>query len=170
MIDSHLDSERLLAVAHGQARCSPEEAAHLERCAECRLEWNLVRTARTMGRAPAERIPTAQTAATVARRLEAAPAILPGVRSSRARWVLGLAAAAAITVAVLFSRGKTPHGAVPSDGGIAVLHELDGLTAAELEVVLETIPPAANEAVHVESAAIDDLSASDLERMLHSME
>jgi hypothetical protein len=59
---------------------------------------------------------------------------------------------------------------LPTGAEIAVLHELDGLTAAELEAVLETIPPTADEAVHVESAPIGDLSAKDLERMLHSME
>jgi len=169
MIDAHLNSERLVEVAQGLARWSPEEAAHLERCAECRLEWNLVRAARTLGHDRAERVDTARIAATVTRRLEA-PVTSPGVLSRHARWALGVAAAAVLALAVFSARGGTPSAATPSDARIAVLHELDGLTAAELEVVLETIPPAANEAIHVESAAIGDLSASDLERMLQSME
>jgi len=170
MIDSHLDSERLPPVAHGLARWSVEESAHLERCAECRLEWDLVRSARTLGRAPAERIAPARTAATLARRLRTAPISSPGGLPRRAGWLLGVAAAAALAFAVLSSRGETHTDALPSGAEIAVLHELDGLTAAELEAVLETIPPAADEAVHVESAPIGDLSAKNLERMLHSME
>jgi len=170
MIGSHLDSERLPAVAHGLARWSVEEAAHLERCTQCRLEWNLVRTARTLGRAPAERIAPARAAATVVRRLNTAPIASPGGLPRRGRLVFGIAAAATVTFAVYFSRGKTHSETPPPGAEIAVLHELDGLTTAELEAVLETIPPAADEAVHVESAPIGDLSAKDLERMLHSME
>jgi predicted anti-sigma-YlaC factor YlaD len=170
MMDSHLDSDRLPAVAHGLARWSAEEEAHLAACAECRTEWNLVRIARTLGRVSAERIVPARVAASVARRLAAAPIASPVSLSRSARWVLGVAAAAAITVAVLVPRGNTPSATVSPGAEIAVLHELDGLSPAELEAVLETIPPGANEASHVEVAPIEALTAHDLELVLRSME
>lgn len=170
MMDSHLDSDRLPAVAHGLAHWSAEEEAHLARCGECRTEWNLVRTARTLGRVPAERIVPARAAASVARRLTAAPIPSPVGLPRSSRWVLGVAAAAAIILAVLLPRGTTPSEAGSPGAEIAVLHELDGLTPAQLEAVLETIPPGANEASHVEAAPIEALTAQDLELVLRSME
>ncbi len=171
MIDSHLDSDRLHSVAHRLARWSVEEAAHLERCAECRLEWEIVRTARTLGRSPAERVDAARVVAIVGRRLASEPASNPGTAPRAGRRVaIGFAAAAAIALVVFFPRGTTSSEGVAPAAEIAVLHELDGLTPAELEAVLETIPPAADEALHVEAAPIGDLSEKDLERMLQSME
>jgi hypothetical protein len=170
MNDSHLDSERLLAVVQGQARWSAEEAEHLEQCAECRLEWNLVRATRSLGRAPAGRVVPARAAATVVHRLRTEEQVPASVRSFPARWLVGLAAVAAIVFAVLIPGGTMPPDAAASGNEMAVLHELDGLSEAELEIVLETIPPPADAATHVEAAPIGELSATDLERMLHSME
>ena len=82
------------------------------------------------------------------------------------RWLTGLAAAAAVVLALV--PGANPNSAVPP--AIAVLHELDGLTSSELEAVLETIPPPANAAVHVEASPLGELNAHDLERVLQSME
>ena len=53
---------------------------------------------------------------------------------------------------------------------MSVLHELDGLSAPELEEVLQSIPPATEALDHVEMAPLSDLDANDLERMLRSME
>lgn len=170
MMDSHLDSDRHPAVAHGLARWSAEEEAHLARCAECRTEWKLVQTAGRLGRVPAERIVPARAAARVARRLSAAPIASPLSLPKSARWVLGVAAAAAIIVAVVVPRGITPSEALSPGAEIALLHELDGLSPAELEAVLEAIPPGANEASHVEAAPIEALTAHDLELVLRSME
>lgn len=171
MIDSHMDSDRLHSVAHGLACWSAEEAAHLERCAECRLEWEMVCTAQTLGRSPVERVDAARVAAIVGRRLASQPASSPRIAPRAGRWItIGFAAAAAIAVVVFFQRGMPSTEGVAPVAQIAVLHELDGLTSAQLEVVLETISPAADEALHVEAAPIGELSENDLERMLRSME
>ncbi len=171
MIDAHLDSDRLHSVAHGLARWSAEEAAHLDRCAECRLEWEMVRTAQTLGRSPVARVDAARVAAIVGRRLATQSPSYPRRAPRGGRWItIGFAAAAAIALVVFFPRGTTSTEGVAPVGQIAVLHELDGLTPAQLEVVLETFPPAADEALHVEAAPIGELSEMDLERMLRSME
>ena len=169
MIDAHLDTDRFPAVAHGQARWSLDEAAHLERCPECRLEWNLMRSAQTLGRVPAESIGPERIAASVTRRLKTASVSSPH-GSRPARWVLAVAAAAAIVLAVAYPRGNTPSDAALPSAEITVLNELDGLTPAELEAVLEAIPPAADDAMHVEAAPIEGLTTKDLERVLRSLE
>ncbi|HSE51485.1 MAG TPA: hypothetical protein VLB00_04815, partial [Gemmatimonadales bacterium] len=86
----------------------------------------------------------------------------------RAGWVLAAAAAAVLALAVLL-RAPEPVSEPPAVA-ITVLHELDDLTPAELEAVLETIPPTAEEALHVEAAPLGELSVPDLERMLRAME
>lgn len=170
MSETHLDSDRLLAVAHGKGHWSADERVHLDGCAECRLEWNVVRAAWMLGRAPAEGVAPSRAAAAVVRRISTAEAAPSGSRFRPVGWALGLAAAAVLTLAVLIPRGTAPRGLAAPGEEIVMLHELDGLTVAELEAVLETIPPAANAATHVEAAPIGELSAQDLERMLHSME
>ena len=50
------------------------------------------------------------------------------------------------------------------------LHELDDLTASELEVLLETLPPSADAAAHPDPASLDELDAQSLERLLRSLE
>jgi hypothetical protein len=82
--------------------------------------------------------------------------------------VLAVGAAAVLALAVLF--GRPEPASVPPAVATTVLHELDGLTPAELEAVLETIPPPADEATHVEAAPLGELSVPELERMLRAME
>jgi hypothetical protein len=53
---------------------------------------------------------------------------------------------------------------------VSVLHELDDLTPAELESVLESIPETASSIEHVDQGGFEDLDAHDLEQMLHTLE
>lgn len=171
MSDWHLDSDRLHSMAHGLARGSAEEAAHLERCAECRLEWEMVRTARMLGASAARRVDVARVAAVVGRRLVTEPASPSRITPRAGRWIMvGFAAAAAIALFALVPRDTPAPAVVAPVGRISVLNELDELTPDQLEVVLETLSPAADEALHVEAAPIGDLSEKDLERMLRAME
>ena len=53
-------SDRMPAVAHGQAGWSAEEQAHLAGCADCRAEWDLVSAASRLGLDVAEGIGTSR--------------------------------------------------------------------------------------------------------------
>jgi hypothetical protein len=165
---SHLDSDRFAAVSRGESRWSSDEAAHLDRCPECRFEWELVRTALHLGRSESAGISTPRVAAAVLHRLVREPAPPAGRWGRPAGWVVVLGAAAVLALAVLLPRGEPAP--VSPEPAITVLHELDDLSAAELEAVLETIPPTADEALHVEAAPLGELSVPDLERMLRAME
>jgi hypothetical protein len=164
----HLDSDRFTSVSRGESRWTGTEAAHLDRCPECRLEWRLVRAAGSLGRPDSAGIDPSGIAGAVMQRLVHEPAPPARQWSRRAGWMLAVGAAAVLALAVLF-RGRDPASAPPGVT-ITVLHELDDLTPAELEAVLETIPPTAQEAVHVEAAPLGELSVPDLERMLRDME
>ena len=163
----HLDTDRIGAVSQGESRWTGAETAHLDRCPECRLEWRLVRTAGGLGRPESAGIDPDRVAGAVIQRLAREPAQPARQWGRRTRWVLAAGAAALLALAVLMP-GREP--ASPAGATITVLHELDDLTSAELEAVLETIPPAADEALHVEAAPLGELSVPDLERMLRDME
>ena len=169
-MNAHLDSDRFAAVSRGESRWTGPEAAHLDRCPECRLEWRLVSAARRLGRAESAGIAPDRVAGAVIERLDREPAeaVEPARRwDRRVGWGVAAAAAAVLALAVLIP-GREP--AATPGVTITVLHELDDLTPAELEAVLETIPPTADEALHVEAAPLGELSVPDLERMLRDME
>ena len=168
MTDQHLDSDRFPAVARGEASWTPAESAHLDGCAECRLEWKLVGAAGTLAGPGSAGIDAPRVAAAVLRRLISEPARPKRQWSRRAGLVLALGAAAVLAIAVLLP--DTQPAPAPPAAATTVLHELDDLTPAELEAVLETIPPPAEEALHVEAAPLGELSVPDLERMLRAME
>jgi len=172
MTDCHIIADRMPAVANGKAGWGPSEAAHLESCPACRLEWDLVRTAHGLGADVAAALDTGRIAEKVARRIaDAGPVARPRVAAPVARWLIGLAAAAALVLAVRPWRfgGSVPNPAHPV-AAVSVLNELDDLTPAELESVLEGLPTAAEAVPHVESVPFGDLEANDLERMLRSLE
>lgn len=167
MSAQHLDEGRFAAVSLGESRWTGAETAHLDRCPECRLEWRLVSAARRLGRAQSAGIVPDRVAAAVIERLARAPAEPTRQWPRRAGWVVAAGVAAVLALAVLMT---TRDPASPPGLTITVLHELDDLTPAELEAVLETIPPAADEPLYVEAAPLGELSVPDLERMLRDME
>lgn len=161
-------SDRMPAVAAGRAEWSPAEAAHLAACADCTAEWRLMAAARGLG-ATARRVDPADVTARVVARL-AAPAptrVLP-FRLPRGGWVVGLAAAAAVVLAVVVPRRPSVPGPAAAVAGQA-LPELDDLSTAELEAILREVegPPTADV---VEPSGMGDLNAGELERVLRSWE
>jgi len=91
------------------------------------------------------------------------------IRPLVVRW--SLAAAALAAALLLFMQLPTaPTAPTPPSSPTTVLHELDGLTVSELQVLLETLPPAADAAAHPEPASFDELDAKSLERLLRSLE
>jgi len=173
MIECHQLSDRMPAAAHGTTPWSVTESAHLESCASCRREWELVRAGASLGAGVAMGLDTGRVAQAVVRRLREAPTPQPirGIRRV-GRWALVVAAAAAIVFAVLLTRPHRtgPVSAVAAPVAGPMLEELDELTATELESVLESFSPAVEALPHLERSSIDDLKPQELEQVLRSLE
>jgi hypothetical protein len=166
-------TDRMPAVAHGLAVWEPADRAHLESCVSCRLEWDLVRAGAALGATPGSGLDTRRVAEVVARRLREAGPVgrIRGI-GRIGRWVVTVAAAAAIILAVQLTRPERA-GPVSADSAPAagpVLQELDGLTATELQSLLESFSPAVEALPHVESAPLGELKPQELERVLRSLE
>lgn len=161
MSDSEHLTERVVEVAHGRSSWTDPEAAHLRACAECAAEWRLTARASEVGmgvHVDVERLADAVTA-----RL----AVHSARPASRAlRWVVGLAAAAAIVIFALQRGPGSPTSPAPPS---TVLSELDDLTHEELLTVLDALE-LPDEAGAPEAASLGDLTPGELERVLRSME
>ena len=172
MTDCHLIADRMPDVANGKAVWRASESAHLASCQECWREWDLVRAAQGLGAGVAAALDTGRVADQVARRLaEASPVVRPRAVGPTTRWLIGLAAAAALVLAVRPWRfgGAATNRSNPV-AAVSVLNELDDLTPTELESVLEALPSAAEAVPHVETVPFSDLEPKDLERVLRSLE
>lgn len=145
-------SDRLPDVAHGRSVWTAEEQAHLESCADCRAEWDLVVIAGRLGmELPPLSSPEVMTGALSGRLAGERTA----VRARRRSWLAaGLAAAAVTIIAVRipWSPGGLPAPAqpapvspvTPESASVAStpaiqLPELDGLPDAELESILGSL-------------------------------
>lgn len=166
MTERHLDSDLILDLVHGRPVAQPADEAHLQGCAECRAEWELVRATARLGSGPLAPLDSRRVAEAVRARLATAP-----IRH-RVRWHLPLAAAAVLFLTVWLARPTAvdPESAVAGGAAAMVLHELDSLDVVQLEMVLETIPPDEARARSIELLPLGDLTADDLERVLRSME
>jgi hypothetical protein len=175
MTDFEHLTERMPAVARGRGEWGAAEATHLASCAACRAEWELVRTAHSLGASVAAGLDTGRVAAAVRRSLRAAPLRDRVAALRRVRRVLvGLAAAAALVLVAQYRWGHGARDVVPvhpaPGAASSMLPELDGLTATELQAVLESFSPAAESLPHVETGLLDDLQPQELERVLRSLE
>lgn len=175
MSASHIDTERISEPPNGPKVWTDEEAAHLAGCADCRFEVEMIAAARRIGAAQLTGFDADRVAAGVRRQLRTRPHDAPGrVTSHPGRWLAGLAAAAAVVLAVRMgiptSPGSSRGAGHPLPAVVSVLHELDGLSEPELEAVLHSIPPASEALDHQDMALLSDLNATDLERVLRSME
>ena len=172
---THIDTDRLAEQAHDGSDWTATDAAHLAGCADCRLELEVIAAAGRLGAAQLAGFDASRVAAGVRRRLAAEPG-RPAARVVRhpAWWLAGLAAAAAVVLAVRMGMpngsGNSSEASQGASVAVSILHELDGLSAPQLEEVLQSIPPATAALEHVEMAPLSNLDANDLERMLRSME
>lgn len=159
-------TERMVDVAHGRSDWSVPETDHLRDCADCAAEWRLVVSAAAIGEGlelDVERVADA-----VVRRLAAQPASTPPRRGA---WVLGLAAAAAAIVIVLFEAAPRRAPEAAPAAAPTVLSELDDLTHDELLTVLDALdPPPADGGAVPEASRLEGLSPGELERVLRSLE
>lgn len=162
-------SDRMPDVACGAARWSDDETAHLDSCGECAAEWRLVRVAAGMPTGLA--LDADWIAGTVATRLRdpSGSAVLAFVRRPAVRVVAALAAAA-LLVAVL-GPGLVPSRTAGDVAAPTVLTELGGLDSTELTEILDDWAPApAPPPVAAFVSGLSDLSADELEAILHGME
>jgi hypothetical protein len=173
-------SDRMPDVAHGRSAWSPEEENHLTTCADCRSEWELVRTASHLGDSlPPFRSPETVSAALLGR-LAAERA---RVRARQRNWLVAGLAAAAVTIIAL--RIPRPEGVVPSVSApapgrgpgpevaapqVVPLPELDDLPSAELEAILGSLDEPGATSAASEGAALEDFDDHELEQVLGAWE
>lgn len=173
MSGAHIDPDRLADAAR-DASWRADESSHLAECAACRHELDIVAAAGRLGVAEMASLVSGRVAETVLGRLATAPPA-PGIGVLRrpARWLAGLAAAAAVVLAVWYGSSRAPSAPDLTQSApieLSVLHELDGLDEPELEEVLASLPAPAGAVSHLEPLSFDELNVNDLERVLRSME
>lgn len=160
--------ERMAEVAHGQSGWTLEESAHLASCAECAAEWELVAAGGRLGRDLEGRLDTAAIANRVVDRLAAARRV---DRWRRTGLLVGLAAAAALVIAVWPARHPPPQQIARSSQTLTVpLAELDGLDSGQLQAVLETLDAPLSSEASIAIPTLGDLDEQQMERVLRSLE
>jgi hypothetical protein len=177
-------SDRMPDVAHGRSGWSPEEENHLTTCADCRSEWELVRTASHLG----DSLPPLRSPETVAATLLGRLAVERArLRARQRNWlVAGLAAAAVTIIAVRIPRpeGVVPLVSAPAPAPAPVpvsgpqgaarqlvpLPELDDLPSAELEAILGSLDEPGAASAASEGAALEDFDDHELEQVLGAWE
>lgn len=164
-------SDLMPEVARGRASWTRADSAHLAACASCQDEWNLVRSAATHGTAVGMQVNIDRITGRVLERLQHQPEPQAG-RLPLRRLAWPIAIAAGLSLMIWGGMPRTPAGLAAPTATVAVLHELDDLTQAELEAMLELVPevPVANYRTLETPESLGDLSAEELELLLSSME
>lgn len=168
MTETHLDADRMPVVARGTSAWSAGELAHLAACAECRAEWDMIQMVSGLGSGVVAGLDSARVAQVVGRRLALERGNTAGWRRNARRWLVGLAAAAAVLLVGRLTVTRLIEST--STTSLTVLHELDELNAVELESLLESLPPATAVTGHPEPGSLDELDPTSLERLLRSLE
>jgi hypothetical protein len=169
MIDCAAMRDRMPDAARGAVSWTEAEVAHLASCADCALEGHIVGAGIALEAGTvvaADRI-----AATVMARLRAVPTARSVIRCLPWRGgVIGLLAAAA-SVALIVSAPRLQRPLSGSAGetamALAVLPELQALDESQLESVLQSLGPTAADATPGLLPHLEDLTDSELERLLH---
>jgi hypothetical protein len=175
MTDCERLSDRMPEVALGRESWSPEDEAHLAACADCRAEWEVVRTASRLEWPGLGVAPSA-----------IADSALGRVRADRARshrrrtWaVIALTAAAAAVLAVWTGRrSETARGpeSRPVENVAAAprlqlpIPELDDLDGPELDSLLQRMDAPVTGTSTLDSPSLGDLDDHELERVLSAWE
>lgn len=166
-IHCELLQDRIPAVVSGREKWSADEAAHLARCADCAAVERLLAAANALGRDVEARFDATPAIAQVAERLRT-----EGRREAppmRRHWIAGLAAAAAVTVAVLSWSGSVPAPDLARQEQ-SFLTELDSLDSAELAIIADELAPPLSALGASEGAEPLDLDSTQLERVMRSLE
>lgn len=162
-------SDRMPGVARDEGQeWSLGERAHLDSCPRCLTEWRLVQEM-SRGRGAVPEIDLDAVARRVQLRLtNRRPDVSLRLRPAP-RWVVPLAAAAALVLAVGLST-LTPRRTLAGPQVVSILPELRDLETAELEAIFEVIPVATPSVLPPLGAGLSDLTDNELERLLAAME
>jgi hypothetical protein len=161
-------------VALGRAEWTTDEVSHLNECAACQQEWELVQVASRLGEQAGLSLDSASIASGVIRRLDL-ERNEAGLRR-RAWSFAGLAAAAALIGAIwtgaLDSRPvHEPIAGTEVAGRLSIpLPELETLEPSELDSVLQTLEEPVANGSDGDDPALGDLNTDELERVLDSWE
>lgn len=177
MIDCEMLSEKMPAVAHGDASWSAEELAHILSCPACAAEWRLVQRAAHLGDGVSAGLETAGLTKSIMTQVASRSR---RDRFTRNAWYSGLAAAAAIAL-VVFTGRPSSRGAVATvtDSGVTVpvdvsfhlpLSELEALDSDQLQSVLDGLDTPVGEVEPGPAPSFGDLDDTQLERVLRSLE
>lgn len=162
-------SDRMVAVARGDAAWSDDDRLHLDRCPDCATEWRLVQTASRLGRRVDLSLDPDRIGARVLAGLKqpAPPVrILPLRRWTRL--ALPLAAAAAIALVVWpGDRGGGDESPAATIVGAELLPEMQSLDADQLEAVLEMLPVTASATPDIR--ALEDLTEDEWSNLLRTL-
>ena len=151
-------SDRMPAVARGTARWSAVDEAHLTQCGDCAFEWALVR--RTAGLGDSVVLDIERVSGGV---LSVLRAPVPSRTAKVARWAVPVALAASLLLVLVRTRGSTPP--EPAGVTLSLLPEVEALSDAELESVLQLIP-----AAEPGLGGVDSLSEDELNQMVKDLE
>jgi hypothetical protein len=157
-------------VALGRARWAADDEQHLAGCADCRAEWALVSGASRLGESLAEPDPARIADRVLARLVE--ERARSRVRA-RGAVIAGLAAAAAVALAVWAGRGG--RGAPPGERGIPVPAPLATSPARPTPAVdsqMAPLPrrPATAAPLELALPELDSLPAEVLDSILHALD
>jgi hypothetical protein len=164
-------SDRIPEVALGRARWTPDQAAHLRACADCRAELALVQATIALGQKAPRLTDPAGMAEVVERRLVAQP--------PRRAWrgsMAGLAAAAALVLAVWTRWPARPAERepvrAPTAAGQALvpLPELELLEPSELDSLLQRMETPVAGSSTLDAPSLGDLEDTELEQVLATWE
>lgn len=159
-------SNRIPAVASGGSQWTPEERQHLNRCALCRREWELVQLAGRLGDGVLPALDVDAITGHLRRRLA------PSGSSGRRSWgLVGLAAAASIGV-LLWIGEWSPVSRIREDPAASALYiplpELEGLPPGELDSLLRDMDRPTD--ITVTEYELGDLDSTELQVVLESWE
>jgi hypothetical protein len=157
-------SDRMPEVARGRARWTPEEAAHLAACADCRAEWELVTvTIRLGGRAPQGEHPDAIATAVLRR-------VTEDRRSRARRRFLGVGLAAAAALAGVIWAGDRSEPGAPPVAIESTMPDTEPVGAGELDSMLEALDASQLGASALDEPSLNDLDTNELEQVLSTLE
>jgi len=131
-------------------------------------EEELLQSAAKLGEDAVSGLDEQRVARAVLERLASEPVATPRRVGSTVRWLAGVAAVAAAVL--LLVKPPTPPPGAASPASLSVLHELDDLSASELQLLLESMPASAAAPAHPDPAPLDELDTKSLERLLRSLE
>jgi hypothetical protein len=172
MNDCERLSDRMPGVALQRDEWTAEVAAHLSGCAECLAEWRLLLAARALDEDAPTVSDLSALSAALQRRLAEDRA---GRGRARRAWSFAGAAAlaAAVVVAVVIGSEREPAGpprTVARAEALIPLPELEGLEAAQLDTLLQSIDRPSTGRSTLDASTLGEHEDGELEQVFATWE